>query len=142
VPLTNKEIADKYNDSFFNLQEERENFLMNANLKLSNLLLGYSLIHQKNTIHYFLNSPSVTSSTIYTISTHIYSGTMVTSKFSFTAAYRQQNDSRIPANYADAGYKKSHILGGAAYKTERLELGGFYNYVLNEDISFLVKLFF
>ncbi|MFA6236700.1 MAG: hypothetical protein WC635_05175 [Bacteriovorax sp.] len=138
----NKEIADKYNDSFSNLQEERENFLMNANLKLSNLLLGYSLIHQKNTIHYFFNSLSVTSSTIYTISTHIYSGTMVTSKFSFTAAYRQQNDSRIPANYADAGYKKSHILGGAAYKTERLELGGFYNYVLNEDISFLVKLFF
>lgn len=138
----NRELADKYNDSFSSLQEERENTLMNANIKLSNLLLGYSLIHQKNSIHYYFNSSSVTSSTIYTISTHIFSGTLVTSNMSFTTAYRQQNDSRIPANYAGAGYKKSHMLGGAAYKTERLELGAFYNYVLNEDISMLAKIFF
>lgn len=139
----NRETADKYYDGYYDLQEERENTSFNAGLKISKLLLGYSLINQKNSILYYQHLAEVADfRSTYTVTTHIYSSTLVTDHMSFTAAYRTQNDSRLESAYAGSTYKKSHTLFGAAYKTDRVELGAFYNYVLNEDVSAVAKLFF
>lgn len=139
----NRETPDKYNDGFYTLQEERENISMNAGLKFTNLLLGYSLIYQRDSTRYFMpQSTILSSSTIHTVGTHIFSSTLITSNMSFTAAYRKQNDSLLQSAYVGTAYKTSHTLIGASYKSEHFELGAFYNYVLNNDISMLVKIFF
>ena len=139
-----KEKPDKYNDTFYDINEEIENLAVNGNLKILNFLLGYSLIKQKNTATYTstISNFSNIAKTEYQVTTQILSSTLVTDNMSFTAAYRSQNNSKLQAAYSGSTYKTTHFLAGAAYKTDHLELGGFYNYVLNNDVSLLVKIFF
>lgn len=142
----NREKADKYFDGFYEVQDERDNVDLNAGLKIYKLLLGYSLAYQKNTTNYYqAQASTITSRSSYTIATHISSATLVTDNMSFTAAYRKQNDSRMQSAYYNnvtSTYKNAHTLLGAAYKTQHLELGAFYNYVLDNDVSAVAKIFF
>ena len=134
---------DKYSDTYYDLQEERKNISFNSSLKISNLVLGYSIIQQKNSTNYYtLNTSSLLATTTNNVTTNIVSGTLVAFGMSFTGAFRQQNASNLQSAYSGSAYKTSHTLFGANYKTDNLELGLFYNYVLNNDVSMLVKIFF
>lgn len=136
----------RYNDGFYDLQEERNNISMSGSFRFQGLVLDYSAIRQKNSSSYYTSNTSTKLFTSdYTVITQIFSGTYINGMLSLTAAFRKQNDSRLTGNYATAsgsGHRDTHYLLGGAYKTEKLELGAFYNYILNDDISMLVKLFF
>lgn len=136
----------KYFDGwFYDVEEQRDNISLNSSLRIRGLVLDYSVIRQKNSSSYYMaNTTTKQYSSDYTVITQILSGTYVSGMMSATCAYRRQNDSRLTGYYTSSGfdYKDSHLLLGGAYKTDKIELGAFYNYVLNEDVSMLVKLFF
>lgn len=138
-----------YNDGFFDVKEERENVNFTAGLRFQYVLADYTMLKQKNSSSLSYGGGVVANSvTEYTVSTHIVSGTFVYEQLSLTGAYRLQNDSRLNANYSinsgqvNENYKKSHVLAGASYKTPVVEIGVFYNYVLTNDLSILLKIFF
>lgn len=146
---TYSEKPKPYSDGYYDVHERRDNISFNSSLKFGGLLLDYSVIREKNTVSYYtINSSSLVYDNYYTVITQIFSSTYVHGMMSITSAYRRQNNSRLTGSYAStlnsnsSIYSNSHLLFGAAYKTPRLELGAFYNYILNEDVSMLFKLFF
>lgn len=139
----------RYNDGFNDVQETRSNVSINGGFKLRNFLIDYSMIREKNDATYTsATGPSFTYNSNYTVVTQIFSAIYVDGKLSLTSAYRTQNDSRLEGVYATQmsanglNYQRSHFLAGTSFKTDIIEVGAFYNYVLNNDLSLLFKFFF
>jgi hypothetical protein len=140
----NKETPDKYFDTYYEIQEEIENLSINASLKIMDLLIGYSNIQQSNKTKYTQEfaGNNIVLNTDYKVITQIISGTLIIDSLSLTSAYRSQKNSQIQSAYSGTKISNNHFLAGASFKTNIVEIGAFYNYVLNEDVSCLVKIFF
>lgn len=139
-----KDKPKTYNDGILDISENHKITNIMASLRFDYLLVDYSFLKQDNSADLFYNGSRVVGiETGYVTKTHILSGTFVYEQLSLTGAYRKQSDSRLSGNYniGNPDYKTTHSLFGAAYKTPFLELGIFYNYVLNEDVSALLKIF-
>lgn len=138
-----KEKSNNYSDGFYDISSTDDVVSLNASTKIENFFLSYSLIQDKYTATINqLNTNTYLTNSSYTVTTNIISSTYVFNTFSMTAAYRTQSNPSIYSGYSNVNYKNNHFLIGGVLKTDNIEFGTYYNYVLNNDFSAILKLYF
>lgn len=144
-----KETPDPYEDNFRRNTEENKVQNLGAGLKIGNFFFDYTVSSQQYSAEtrWTIFGSTVTRSN-YTVTTSILSALYKWGNLEIIVARRNQQNSRINETeqrlLRENGvvYKEQHTLAGLTYKSGRYSLGIHHNYVIDQDLAFLLQVLF